>query len=268
MADLSFDIGICFRLAKQGPAPQPRGTTGSHDIRFLLSIRPATGCKTIGTAEWKLGSLHFLLSQRCLVHLNRDKMALCLSDINMTDDASRSIDVAQMFKSHRRDLLRFLKSRGFTEDLAADVSQDAFLRLLTHTQTSDIKNKKGYLFRIAANLGIDLRRRQAREGWHEAIDADAIEIVDDRPSVERVLISRQELAALSKAFDEVPPGPQAVFLARLEGLTFAEIEKRQGVPLKTAFSQAMKVMLFLKSRLDDLEKHPHSDQKKTPADRH
>mgnify|MGYP001945344962 CR=1 FL=1 len=171
----------------------------------------------------------------------------------MTKEIVGPFDVALLFRKHSVDLHRFMKSRGFADDAAADVSQEAFLRLLTSSQTEGIRNHKGYLFRIAANLGVDIQRRQAREGRVESIDETGLEIVDDSPSVERIIISRQELALLAKAFDEVPSGPQRVFLARLEGLTFAEIERRLGVPLKTAFSQVMKVTLFLKSRLDDAQ---------------
>lgn len=174
----------------------------------------------------------------------------------MTNEIARPFDVALLFGKHRVDLHRFLKSRGFADDAAADVSQEAFLRLLTSPQTDGIRNKKAYLFRIAANLGVDIQRKQAREGRVESLDEGRFEIADESPSVERMLISRQELAILSKAFDEVPHGPQSVFLARLEGLTFAEIERRQGVSLKTAYSQVMKVTLFLKSRLDDAREIP------------
>lgn len=174
----------------------------------------------------------------------------------MSGEALGNSDLARLFCNHANGLRRFLISRGIEPDAAMDVSQEAFLRLMKGAPSAGIQNPKGYLFRIAANIGVDLQRLQARAPVVESLDSDGVAIADTSPGVERVLIARQEIAILARAFDEVPPGPQKVFLARLDGMTFAQIETKYGVPVKTAFSQVMKVTLFLKSRLDAAREIP------------
>lgn len=165
-------------------------------------------------------------------------------------DMVAQIDVALLFRRHSAGLQRFLVSRGIEADAATDVAQEAFVRILGRKPATVPDNPKGYLFRIAANLGVDLLRRNIRRHTAAHVDIHGIQIADDQPGVERIIMSRQDIMILARAFDQIPPIPQKVFLARLDGMTFAEIEQRHGVPIKTAFSQVMKVTLFLKSSMD------------------
>lgn len=165
-------------------------------------------------------------------------------------------DVATLFRRHQRDLQRFLRRRGISHDIAADISQDTFLRLLTSRPAGEVLDSRGYVFRTATNLSIDFARRQSLLPLVHDSEAALMELPDQRPSAERLLMSRQELAIVQAALDEVPPGPKAVFMARLDGQTFAEIGRAQNIPLKTAFSQMMKVTLHLKMRLDAAGNNP------------
>lgn len=159
-------------------------------------------------------------------------------------------DIAQLFRRHRTELERFLRRRGLSHDLAADLSQDTFVRLMTAPSASQVIEPRRYLYRIAANLSIDLARRQAVARLVADGESVLQEMADGQPSAERVVISRQEIAIIEAALGEVPQGPRAAFLARIDGLTFAEISKQQGIPLKTIFTQVMKVTMHLKARLD------------------
>jgi RNA polymerase sigma-70 factor (ECF subfamily) len=74
--------------------------------------------------------------------------------------------------------------------------------------------------------------------------------MDETPSPERVVVSRQELAILQTALNQVPQTPRNVFLARLDGRTFEEIGRAVGIPTQTAFSQMVRVMMHLRAALD------------------
>jgi RNA polymerase sigma-70 factor (ECF subfamily) len=65
-----------------------------------------------------------------------------------------------------------------------------------------------------------------------------------------VLLSRQELALLQATLNQIPERPREVFLARLEGKTFAEIGRAMGISPQSAFSQMLKFMMHLKLALD------------------
>ena len=71
------------------------------------------------------------------------------------------------------------------------------------------------------------------------------------PHAEQVVLTRQELAILQQAVDELPPRCREVFvLARLEGPTYAQIGTRLGISPKTAFSHTVKALAHLHSRLE------------------
>lgn len=159
-------------------------------------------------------------------------------------------DIAQLFRRHHIELQHFLRRRGLTHDVAADLTQDAFVRLMTARPSTAVLDMRSYLYRVAANLSIDLARRQAVTRLVADGEMAMAVVADEQPSAERVIASRQEVAILRAALEAVPPGPRAAFLARLDGRTFAEISAAQGVPLKTIFTQVMKVTLHLKARLD------------------
>lgn len=164
-----------------------------------------------------------------------------------------AFDVQDLFRRHSQELKRFLRRRGASADTAADLMQETFLKLLTAKPTAPVDNVQAYIFRTANNLSIDLARRQRLMPLVDNSDDVLNRLVDEAPSPERAVLSRQELALVQAALDQVPERPREVFLARLEGKTFAEIGQAMGVTAQTAFSQMLKVMMHLKAALDRVQ---------------
>jgi len=161
-----------------------------------------------------------------------------------------TIDVAALFRLHHKELQGYLRRRGATPELAADLTQEAFLRLLNAGAEASVKNAQAYLFRTAANLSVDWARRQRFLPMAQDPDLALASVVDETPSAERLVISRQEIAVLEAALNELPAAVRFVFFARLDGMTFAAIGKRLGISPNTAFSQMTRVMVLLKRSLD------------------
>lgn len=158
-------------------------------------------------------------------------------------------DFQELFRRHRGELTRFLQRRGASPDMAADLTQETFLKLLSATPTGRVDNKRAYIFQTANNLLVDLGRRRRLVPFVEDSNAALQQLVDEAPSPERVVLSRQELALMQAALEQIPERPREVFLARLEGRTFDEIGRSLGMPTQTAFSQMVKVMMHLKAAL-------------------
>ena len=161
-----------------------------------------------------------------------------------------AIDVAALFRLHHKELQGYLRRRGASPELAADLTQEAFLRLLSAHAEASVKNAHAYLFRTASNLSVDWARRQRIIPMSLDPEAALATVVDDTPSVERIVISRQEIALLEGALNELPANVRYVFFARLDGMTFSAIGKRLGISPNTAFSQMNRVMMLLKRSLD------------------
>lgn len=160
------------------------------------------------------------------------------------------IDVGALFRSHQKELQGYLRRRGASTELAADLTQEAFVRLLTARTSVQVRHAPAYLFRAAANLSIDWARRQRLLPLAAGGDEPLFHVADEAPSAERIVISRQEVQILLAALQGVPPKVRYVFFARLDGMTFAEIGQRLGLSPNTVFSQMTRVMLLLKRCLD------------------
>ncbi len=161
-------------------------------------------------------------------------------------------DLHSLFRKHSKEIIRSLRRRGVAAETAADITQDAFVRLMsTQTSVEAIANPRAFLFQVSRNLSIDLERRQRVLPFVSNPDEVLGLVVDESPTPEQVLLSRQELAIVQAALDALPDGPREAFLARLvDGKTFDEIGRTLSISPQTASSYVLKVMMQLKHALD------------------
>ena len=162
-----------------------------------------------------------------------------------------SWDFHSLFKAHAKDIARYLQRRGASIDLAADITQDAFTRLIAAPPTTAVDNPSAYLFRTARNLAINHDRRERILSFAEDQEAALLAVPDNAPSPEIVVISRQEFNILQAVFAELTPiQRQILILSRIEGRTFADIGRTLGIPPNTAFGHMTRILVRLKLRLD------------------
>ena len=148
----------------------------------------------------------------------------------------------------------FLRRVGNRQD-AEDLTQETFTRLVgSSTFNSEVK-ALGYVFRVAANLLRDKRRRDAvrKQKPFSAYGDDVIEIVANQImegiEPERVLIGQQSLAAVYKVLGELDERTRSIFiLYRLEGMKQKEIAALLGLGLSTVEKHCMIAMAFLAAR--------------------
>jgi RNA polymerase sigma-70 factor, ECF subfamily len=149
-------------------------------------------------------------------------------------------------------LLRFLVSITRRPDVAEDILQDTYCRLLTaRLPAMDDCQLRNYLFRIASNL--------VRDRWRRSKDLlppeHTIEIAAPGPHLERKLGVRQ-------AFERLKPRErQLLWLAYVEGSSHQQIAKSTGLR-----SGSIRLLLFrARRKMADLianrtAPHPESPQ--------
>ena len=141
-------------------------------------------------------------------------------------------DLKRLFLAHRREIQAYLTERLRDADLAADLTQETFLRYAEQTQASGapITHDRSYLYRTARNLAIDQSRRLARRRTDVVANQDLARLPEDSPSPERATDARRKLDRLRAAVEELPKRTRQVFvLGRLEGLTHREIADRLAI---------------------------------------
>lgn len=134
-------------------------------------------------------------------------------------------------------LLRFVRRRLGASDEAADVVQDAYVRLAQASRRQDIADEQAFLKTTAVNLLRDRGRRATVRGPAIYTDERALAIPADQPLPDAVLAARQQMAVLERALAELPSKrrtalvwyrfdniPQAVIAERL-GISVSMVEK-------------------------------------------
>lgn len=159
-----------------------------------------------------------------------------------------------LFRQYRGELHRLAYRRLGDREAAADVVQDAFVRYMGMARTDSaavqVDSPRFFLWRIVTNLVADLGRRKCRRGLHESLDAFTDSLADPHPAPDQVLASRQQLALLRAALDELPPQCRAALLLnRLNGLTHAEVARQLGVSPSMVSKYIMRALRHCARRL-------------------
>lgn len=162
-------------------------------------------------------------------------------------------DVHNLFRRHARELAGSLRRRGLSEETAADLTQDTFVRLMSANPRGNQNNPRAYLFKISRNLVIDHHRREHAAPVDHLPDAELTAIADPRPSAEVALYDKQRLALSDAALAELPERTRRAFeLYRLEDLTIAEVAERIGLSTTRTWALIRDAYRHVRSRLQDL----------------
>lgn len=165
--------------------------------------------------------------------------------------SSQDLVVEALYLRHHAALRRFLRRLLRCEDAAAEVAQDAYLRLLRRAPQRPPDNPRAYLFQVAANAARDrLASERRRNG---VIDGGALPeaAACARSDVEAEAMARDRLRILAAAVDDLPPRCRQVFLlSRLDGLGNGEIAARLGISRNMVEKHIIKAMMHCRQRLD------------------
>lgn len=141
-------------------------------------------------------------------------------------------DIQALFRRHAKDITRSLCRRGLSEETAADIMQDTFVRVLTAVPSDGaaVQNPKAYLYRVSRNLSINHHRRERLVEMLNLDDEAFGEIADPAPTPEKIVHDRQLLRQTEAALAELPERTRLAFeLHRLGENTLAEIAQKIGV---------------------------------------
>ncbi|SMF94179.1 RNA polymerase sigma-70 factor, ECF subfamily [Methylomagnum ishizawai] len=156
-----------------------------------------------------------------------------------------------------QELIHYFRSKLGCPEAAADLAQEAQLRLWQSARTQTIDNPRAYAFRVAANLVVDhLRRRRVQARVFDA-DADpepssGPEDWGAVPTPERTALDRERLEILSRAVNGLPPRCREVLVLRkFEGLDQAEIAARLGISRNMVEKHLRLALSRLQQSLDE-----------------
>lgn len=156
--------------------------------------------------------------------------------------------IAALHQRHGEELRYFILGVVRDHDLAGEVVQAAFTRAIELGHTVKQESLKAWLFRVAYNEALAVRRRQAV--GEKALRFLAAGPRSGGPEPEAGLLQGETVAAVRAALVGLPAEQRQVVAMRIyEQKRFVEIAKELSVPLGTVLSRMQLALSKLRRSL-------------------
>ena len=150
-----------------------------------------------------------------------------------------------------RRLRSTLRRKGQTSEEAEDLVQDAMLRFEVYRRQRPVEDQESFITRTAFNLAIDASRRTRRSPM-SSTPLDHWDPGDPMPDPAEQLLASRSIERLKAGLATMDPKTQEVLLAhRLDGLSYAEIARRQGVSESAIVKRVARGVLFLQKWMEE-----------------
>ncbi len=169
----------------------------------------------------------------------------------------------QLLGRHERRVYNFFLRSFGKKEVAQDLTQDTFLRIVKGKASYQRKAKfSTWMWRIAHNLRVDTYRRE-KFRKHDSLDkpigqndsmTTKLDMVEDPKEIgaERRTHGDRFVEALTQVLPELDDDQREVFLLRqMEGLSFQEIAEVQNVNINTVKSRMRYALQKLREMLQD-----------------
>src|SRR5262245_10400017 len=165
------------------------------------------------------------------------------------EGAARAALIARLFREHNEALIRFLMARLRSYQDAREVAQEAYVRLLSLDEPGAVSYLRAFLFKTAANLAIDRKRRDAA---HERVaELPLFHEFADARTPERRVADAQTLQRLHRLIAALPPKcRQAFVLNEFQGRDFASIADEMQISERMVRKYVVRALLHCRSQLD------------------
>jgi len=158
---------------------------------------------------------------------------------------AKSIAVA--YVAHADELQRFLTGVLKDGELAAEVLQRAFAKALEGNYQVAEGSIKAWLFRVAYNEALLVRRKDA---VHERATRELAGRIDNSSSPDLELIRLEAAQKVRTALEGLPAEQRQVVIERIyEGKKFSAIATEQGLPLGTVLTRMKLAIEKLRQKL-------------------
>jgi RNA polymerase sigma-70 factor (ECF subfamily) len=137
--------------------------------------------------------------------------------------------VTRVYEEAREDVYRYLLTLGLYPPQAQEATQEVFLRLYaTLRKGEDIRSPRGWIFRVAHNLGLKIRAGQDSELPFDP-DLESRFAAAGTADPEQQLVERERMRRFHRAVEGLSERQRHCLFLRLEGLRYPEIGSVLGI---------------------------------------
>ena len=186
-------------------------------------------------------------------HLEQTDACLVKSYINGNENS-----LSLLINRHQQRIYSFIYSKVFDKDIADDIFQDTFIKVI-RTLKRGKYNEEGkflpWVMRIAHNLVIDhFRKNKRMPKFENSGDFNIFSVLSDSGlNAEKQIIKDQIEADVKELIKELPEDQLEVLVMRIyKDMSFKEISERTGVSINTALGRMRYALINLRKVI---EKH-------------
>lgn len=182
----------------------------------------------------------------------------------MTSDKDKFI--ADLVSKHGGPLEKYLARKLDNREDAAELAQEAYMRLHRLDQPENLDNARAFLFQVATNLAVDqLRRRQLHFRFlkfekSQAVEGEPADLNAAGASPEQIIAAQQKLQAIETALGKMPfKVKQAFLLHRQSGLSYSAIAEQMQVSVSSVEKYILQALKLCRQILAEIEPDKNID---------
>jgi RNA polymerase sigma-70 factor (ECF subfamily) len=193
-----------------------------------------------------------------------DLVSLPDADVVRLAQEGRDLAFRELVRRYERPVFSLVYRMVRDRELAEDLSQDAFIKVLNHIDRYSPEFKfSSWIFKIANNVAIDhLRRRRldtiSMDGSPHAanaaeVEASTFDVAADQENALDEIASRELGTAIEAAIGQLRPEYRScIMLRHVEGRSYEEIASTLDLPLGTVKTYIHRARHELRRALEDL----------------
>lgn len=166
--------------------------------------------------------------------------------------------LAVLINRHQQRLFSFIYSKVLDKDIAEDIFQDTFIKVIRTLKKGNYNEEGKFLpwvMRISHNLVIDYFRKNNRMPTFQNTDEfDIFSVLKDGSlNAEKQIIQEQIFSDVRELVNELPEEQKEVLLMRMyKDMSFKEISENTGVSINTALGRMRYALINMRKLI---EKH-------------
>ncbi|WP_274476586.1 RNA polymerase sigma factor [Mangrovimonas aestuarii] len=163
-----------------------------------------------------------------------------------------------LIERHKHKIYSFIFSKVFDRDVAEDIFQDTFIKVIKTLKRGSYNEEGKFLpwvMRISHNLVIDYFRKSNRmPKFDNTGDFNIFSVISDGSlNVEKQIIKDQVENDVKRLIDELPEDQKEVLIMRIyKDMSFKEISDKTGVSINTALGRMRYALINMRKII---EKH-------------
>lgn len=177
-------------------------------------------------------------------------------DLLPVEERGLRVGVGATLSEVHDELFAYLCRRVADREAAADLTQEALLRLVKYRDGPQAEDRRWLLFRIARNLVLEYRRTQSRRhaDQHISLD-DVVPLRMESPAMEVMADTHQLLEQLfTHTLVNLPSKCRLAFLLnRLHGLTYPQVAARMRISVKMVEKHITRALAACRLAIGDRE---------------